>query len=184
MKVNRTTKIKKKIILFLSAGIALSAAKTITKQSLVLKEIAEEWKSINRHSLRSSLISLYESKVIGLKPKGGSYEIILLSGGKKLAALFNLENIKIKKQDRWDGLWRIALFDIPERFKKVRDAMRFHLKDMGFVEYQKSVFITPYPCEKELKFVAEFFHARKFVRLIVAKAIDKEPEFKRKWNIN
>lgn len=175
--------LKKKIILMLSAGIVLGRVKSISKQIVVLEEITQEWKTINRDSLKSSLLSLYNSKLINLKPMGNSFEIILSHEGKKIVKRLDLENIKIIKPKNWDGHWRIVLFDIPERLKKIRDAIRFHLKDMGFVEYQKSVFILPYPCEKELKFVAEFFHARKYIRLIVAKVIDNEKEFKNKFGI-
>lgn len=183
MKRYRITELKKKVVLLLATGVALSAAKTMGKQSFILHELVKEWKEINRLSLRKNLISLYESKVISLRPKGDAYEIVLSHEGKKLAARFDLEKLSIKKQKRWDGLWRIVLFDIPEPRKKARDAIRFHLKDMGLVEYQKSVFITPYPCAKELTFVAEFFQVRKYVRFIVAKAIDNEAEFKRKFKI-
>ncbi len=183
MKYQRLTSLKKKIVLLLAAGVALSAAKTMSKQSLVLSQLVDEWKNINRGTLRRSLLGLYQAKVVSLRPKGDAYEIVLSSEGKKLAARFDLENLKIKKQERWDGHWRIVLFDIPEPRKKARDAIRFHLKDMGLFEYQKSVFITPYPCTKELTFVAEFFHVRKYVRFIVAKAIDNEAEFKRKFRI-
>jgi len=175
--------VKKKALLLLAAGVALSASKSMSKQFSILQSVSNEWNAIRRESLKGSLISLYNSKLISLRPKGDAYEIVLSHEGKKLAARFDLEKLSIKKQKRWDGLWRIVLFDIPELRKKARDAIRFHLKDMGLVEYQKSVFITPYPCAKELTFVAEFFQVRKYVRFIVAKAIDNEAEFKRKFKV-
>lgn len=183
MKERRVTELKKKIVLLLAAGVALSNAKTRSKQVLILGELSMHWKEVTKDSLQKSLTSLYQSDVISLKPKGDAYEIVLSREGKKLAARFNLETLVIKRQEKWDGLWRIVLFDIPEPRKKARDAIRFHLKDMGLIEYQKSVFITPYPCQKELKFVAEFFNARKYIRFIVAKAIDNELEFKRKFEL-
>lgn len=179
----RFTDYKKKIILLLSAGVALSAAKAMGKQSMILGELVKEWKTLNRDSLSRSLLGLYRARVISLRPKGDAYQIVLSSEGKKLAERFNLDSLSVKRQEMWDGLWRIVLFDIPESRKKARDAIRFHLKDMGLVEYQKSVFITPYPCEKELTFVAEFFQARRYIRFIVARVIDNETEFKYKFKI-
>lgn len=183
MKGVRVGEVKKKALLLLAAGVALSASKSMSKQFSILQSASKEWKAIRRDSLKASLTSLYNSKLISLRPKGDAYEIILSSEGRKLAARFDLEYLKVKKQAKWDGMWRVVLFDIPEPRKKARDAIRFHLKDMGLVEYQKSVFITPYPCAKELTFVAEFFQVRKYVRFIVAKAIDNEAAFKRKFGV-
>ena len=183
MKRRRVTDLKKKIILLLSAGVALGTAKTMSKQFDILKEVSKEWRLIDRTSLHKSLISLYDSKVISLRPKGDTYEIILSGEGKRLAARFNLENLKIKKQEKWDDLWRFVMFDIPEKRKKGREALRFHLKEMGMLEYQKSIFICPYPCEKEVKFVTEFFLLRSYVKFIIAKAVSDEEKFRRKFNL-
>ena len=56
-----------------------------------------------------------------------------------------------------DGEWRIVIFDIPEKFKKAREALRMKLKELGFLELQKSVFIFPYECEDEINFIVEVF---------------------------
>jgi DNA-binding transcriptional regulator PaaX len=38
---------------------------------------------------------------------------------------------------KWDEKWRIVAFDIPEKFKTGRDALRRKLKEVGFHELQK-----------------------------------------------
>jgi phenylacetic acid degradation operon negative regulatory protein len=156
----------------------------LSKQSAVLGELSKEWKTINRDSLRRSLISLYESELISLHSRRDEFEIVLSSEGKKLAQKFDLDRLKIKKPERWDGLWRIVTFDIPEERKKAREALRFHLEDLGLLNYQKSVFIFPYPCEKELKFITEFFQVHRYVRLIIAKTVDNEKEFIKKFRLH
>lgn len=183
MNSERMGNVKKKIILLLSAGVALGMTKRINKQSAILQEVSKEWRAINRDSLRTSLISLYNSNVISLHPKGDAFEIMLSQKGKKLAIRLDLETMKIQKQNNWDGKWRIVLFDIPEKLKKVREAIRFHFRDVGLVEYQKSVLISPYPCEKKIKFISEFYHVRKHIRFIVAQALDDEKIYKKKFGI-
>lgn len=168
--------LKKKTLLLLAAGVALSAAKTMGKQWNILGELSKEWKKINRSSLKRSLISLYSAKLIDLNPKKDHYEIVLSLDGKKTAERFNLENLQIKKV-KWDGKWRVILFDVPEKLKKVRNAIRFHLNDIGLIEYQKSVYISPYPCEREVKFIAEFYQAHKFIRFMVADVVDDEERY-------
>ena len=74
----------------------------------------------------------------------------------------------------WDGRWRLVIFDVPEKLRKGRDALREKLKDLGFYELQKSVFIFPYECKNEIDFLIEFFHLRKFVRYGILEKIDND----------
>jgi DNA-binding transcriptional regulator PaaX len=38
------------------------------------------------------------------------------------------------------------MFDVPERRRKVRDTLRFLLRNAGFVRFQDSAWVYPYPC--------------------------------------
>ncbi len=175
--------VKKKIILLLSAGVVLSANKSLGKQWRIIGEVAKEWREINRMSLKRSLDSMYNSRLVSLKPKGDGFEIILSEQGKKISKRLDLENLQIPKQKNWDGKWRIVMFDIPEKIKKVREAVRFHFKSIGLVEYQKSVFIYPYPCEKEIKFIAEFYKVFPSIKFIVASATSDERKFLKEFDL-
>ena len=91
--------------------------------------------------------------------------------------------MKIKKPAKWDGEWRIVIFDIPEKFKQAREVLRIKLKELGFLELQKSVFILPYECEDEINFVIEVFLIRPFVRLIRAQSFTNEEQLRIKFNL-
>jgi len=67
---------------------------------------------------------------------------------------------------RWDGLWRVVIFDIPVHYNKARTAFRAKLKELGFVQIQKSVWVCPYPCETEILFVADFFSVRRYIEIM------------------
>ena len=49
--------------------------------------------------------------------------------------------------------------------KRIEYAMK-QLKDLGFIQFQKSVWIYPYPCEEEILFVADFYGVRKHVEIL------------------
>lgn len=104
--------------------------------------------------------------------KRGIANVILALKGKKRILKYDLDNMKIKRPSRWDGYWRIVVFDIPEDEKKARSALRIKLKDLGFYPMQKSVFVHPYDCKNEIDFVVEIFEIKPYVRFIVAKDID------------
>jgi len=96
-----------------------------------------------------------------------------VSGGWKITAkgekrLRNIavESVEINKPRRWDGKWRMIMFDLPIRFKNARNAFRWRLKDMGFFQLQRSVWVYPYPCEKEMLFVADFFGVGEHVEIL------------------
>lgn len=44
-------------------------------------------------------------------------------------------------ENKWDGEWRLVIFDVPELKRGVRDLFRRRLKDWGFKSWQKSVWI-------------------------------------------
>ena len=67
----------------------------------------------------------YNDRLIDYKEdKGGFVKIVLTKEGEKKALKFKLDEMEIKKPAKWDGEWRIVIFDIPERFKKAREALK------------------------------------------------------------
>lgn len=83
--------------------------------------------------------------------KEGEVFIRLTSrGNKKVVRDFPLITFQNRK---WDGKWRIVIFDIQEVNKTVRDNLRQKLKELGFGMLQKSVFISPHDV---LRDIAEF----------------------------
>ncbi|MEK7078269.1 MAG: hypothetical protein AAB911_01740 [Patescibacteria group bacterium] len=175
---------KKKIILLLASGVALSLAGSPKSYFKVLNSAAEEWRRINRNTLKRAIKSLYRSKLVEeLDKSNGSTTMILSERGKEQAISFNIETMQIKKPKHWDGKWRVALFDIPEKRKPAREALRATLKKLGFYEFQKSVFIYPYPCANELDYVIEFFRIRPYVRTMLVTSMDNELHLKQIFGV-
>lgn len=51
------------------------------------------------------------------------------------------------KKPRWDGRWRMVVFDIPERRRAIRTRLCSIMREIGFVRMQDSVWVYPYDCE-------------------------------------
>ena len=118
---------------------------------MVLKTLSREWKKLNHKELRDGITYLYRlGDVEKDENKNGLITLFATKKGKLKALDFKLENIKNKKE-KWDGRWRMVAFDIPEKYRKGRDSLRWKLKKIGFCEMQKSVLITPYDCEAEIR---------------------------------
>lgn len=162
-----------KILLLLLAGAALSLSASPIAYFHIIGAVAKEWERINKRALYRALKRLYQARLIDSKDNpDGTTTIELTRKGKKRAVTYQIDEIKIKPMKKWDKIWRVVLFDIPEKRKKERDALARSFKTMGFCQYQKSVFITPFECADETDFVIEFFNLRPYVRVISAHEID------------
>jgi len=170
---------KQKMLLLLLAGLSLGFTYLPHKQWRIIRGVAREWKKIDEKVLREKIRELYRSKMVEIKKNpDGSYTLILTKKGKLKALTYHFQKMKIEREN-WDGKWRIVVFDIPEKLRWGRDALRAKLKELGFYELQKSVFVFPYECQDEIEFITEFFNLRKYVRFGVLESIDNELHLKK-----
>ncbi len=175
MKAKKIGSVQKKILLLLLGGIALSATRSARKQWHIVKGIGEGLKEIDQQAIDRAVGSLVKTKLVKEKyNRDDTITLVLNDYGKERAVTFNLENIKINPPKSWDGKWRIVIFDIPYYLRKSRDSLRLLLKQMGFYTLQKSVFIHPFDCQKEIEFITEYHRANKYVRFIIADSVDNE----------
>ena len=75
------------------------------------------------------------------------------------------------------------MFDIPEDRKRGRDALARVLKNLDFYQFQKSVFIHPFECRSEVKFVAEFFQVAPFVKFAVVSEMEGDSPLRKHFEI-
>ena len=176
--------VSQKVLLILLAGAALGLTHSPTQYFRIVKEAEKEWARINRRALHNAIRKLYRAKMVDSKDnKNGSTTIFLTQNGKKKALTYKLDEISIPEMKKWDGNWRVVLFDIPEKHKKGRNALSQLLKQMGFYRFQKSVFAHPFECKNEVDFVVEFFALRSYVRFILAHHIDNELHLKHHFGL-
>ena len=170
---------KQKILLLLLAGASLSLTKSPKRYFKILRNLPKEWREIKRRRLNEIVKEFYNDRLVWFREsKEWLAEIVLTKDGETKAIRFKVDEIKIKKPAKWDGEWRVVIFDIPERFKKAREALRNKLKDLGFVKLQESVFVFPYECEDEIDFVTEVFLIRPFVRFMRVKSFTNEEKLR------
>ncbi len=180
----RKGEIQQKILLLLLGGVALGLSGNPRRFFRILGKIRKEWKDIDEQKIRRSIRALYESKLVKeVKNKDGTITLFLTKKGKKKALTYNLNEMEIKSTIRWDGKWRIVLFDIPEKIKGKREIIRAHLKRLKFFEFQKSVFIHPYDCCNEIEYLVEAYELRKYARFMVATELDNELHLRKHFEL-
>ena len=114
--------------------------------------------------------------------KGNKY--YLTSKGAIFLNKYKINSIKIDIPKKWDGIFRIIMFDIPENKKYAREALNLRLKKLGFLNLQKSVFIFPYQCKKEFEEIGEFFDVEENIIFIETKVLSAYMEFIEKFQAN
>jgi len=164
--------IKEKILLSLLFGAAFGCAITPRRQWYVAKAIGGIWDESDNYKLSGEIKKLQRLKIIKkLKKKNGVIVKGLTKKGKLKALDYYFDNLKIINK-KWDGKFRILVFDVPEKLRRGRNALRWKIKRLGFHELQKSVFVIPYECKQEIEFVADYFELNKYVHYGVLESID------------
>ena len=137
-----------------------------------------------RKKIRDTFYYLKKKGLIIIEKKNKQIYISLTKEGEKEAGKFQINKLKIEKQKKWDKKWRIIIFDIPERMRIKRDAFRGKLKEFGFYQLQKSVWIYPYPCQKEIDLLREFFNlSSRNLRVLEVKKIEEATFLKKIFGI-
>ena len=177
--------VKRKVLLLLQAGVALSFAGTLPRQFRIIEELVEEWKSINRAYLYRIIRDFEDEQLVRIEEaEDGTRTVVLSERGKKRAFSFHIHTMVIPVPEKWDGLWHAVFFDIPEALKKTRRALRGKLYELGFYHWQKSVFVHPYPCRDQIDFLATFFNVRSYVRYATLTNVTQEAELLRHFRLS
>lgn len=111
------------------------------------------------------------------------FEIRLTDTGRGVILKSSYDRLKINPPKSWDGQWRIVAFDIPNKHKVARDGFRKKLKELGFYQWQKSLFIIPFECEAELRFVVSVYSAAPYLKFIKTSYISNEEELKKYFGL-
>ncbi|HCC59598.1 MAG: hypothetical protein A2402_03400 [Candidatus Staskawiczbacteria bacterium RIFOXYC1_FULL_37_43] len=145
------------------------------------------FKGLKKYPNKKVYDTFYKLKKQGLVDfykKNNQIYISLTEKGKKKAGWMQIDALKIKKPKKWDGKWRILLFDIMETKKFHREALRGKLIELGFRLLQKSAWVIPYECKDEIGLLKSFFGlSDKEVKLVVAQSIEGEKELKERFKL-
>ncbi|MEK7519992.1 MAG: hypothetical protein AAB581_01990 [Patescibacteria group bacterium] len=176
--------VAQKVLILLFAGVTLSLTVRPDHSIRVITSAVREWQRVNQRSLREAVKRLHRLKLIDYqKDKYGVTTPVLSKDGAQVAVRYNLNHLTLSKQARWDGLWRMVLFDIPEPLKKGRNALSLKLKHLGFYQLQKSVFVYPYPCKDEIDYIVEIFGLEPHVRFAVVKELEDDRGIRNRFEL-
>lgn len=116
--------------------------------------------------IRKGLYRLRHRKLITYqRKKNKTIELHLTAKGMRYYKKLKLRTLRIPVPVRWDGKWHMILFDIPEKNRLLRDVFRNRLRQLGFFRIQKSVWVHPFECEAEVRFLAQEYNLQRHILL-------------------
>ncbi len=78
------------------------------------------------------------------------------------------------------------MYDIPTKpkvYNNAREALRAKIKEIGFVQLQKSVWVCPYECEDEILFLSESYRVTKFIEIFTVDKMLHSERLKSKFKL-
>ncbi len=173
----------KEILSILAGGAVFGLSLAIPTAPMVLAPFIIDRKKYDQSTFNRTIGRLKKQKLVEIVYEGEQTVVRITNEGRVRALRYKLSEVQVKKPKVWDGKWRIVIFDIPEKHRRMREIFRDHLKMMGFYMLQKSVWVHPYPCGSEIEFLRQVYNVGINVTYILAERIEKGEDLKAHFDL-
>lgn len=127
-----------------------------------IKEIKEETLRRTLYKLRKNGFVENKNTVWRITKKGKEY-----LKNKIASKLPHFKHSKVENKNKQKEI--VIIFDIPEIYKKSRNWLREELKELGFIQIQKSVWLGPAPLPREFIAYLNEINILQFLKFFSAK---------------
>ncbi|MFA7209050.1 MAG: hypothetical protein WC120_02070 [Parcubacteria group bacterium] len=174
--------------LMVSGGVAIAATSPYFLSRILPKIIKHaKYEVKKREKIKAFQKSFYYLKnqgMVNVEYRGKQIHINLTEEGKKKLRKYDIDALRIEKPKKWDKRWRVLIFDIVDRHKQKREALRGKIKELGLFQLQKSVWVCPYEFQKEMEILRNFFQLSKNeMKVIIASEIEDDEKIKKFFHI-
>ena len=143
----------------------------------------DEWEPFDERRLRLKIKELQKQKMIKVFQSKEGFAVKVTKKGHEKLLKYRLDDLSVKVPEKWDRKWRLVAYDIPKEKDGIRDHIRGILKEMGFLQIQKSLYIYPYDCEEVIEFVRQVYRVAEHVSLLVVGSLEEEEAYKDYFNL-
>lgn len=170
-------------LLLVSGAIAIAATSPHFLSNLL--KARQKFKKYSKKKISDTFYQLKKQGLIEVNRDNHQLYISLTPQGKRKAGWLQIDDLRIDRPQRWDKKWWLILFDISELKKMHREAFRGKIKELGFLQLQKSVWLYPFDCRAEIELLRDFFGLKEQeLRLVVADDIGGTKELKEFFKIS
>ncbi|MDP2652298.1 MAG: hypothetical protein Q8O94_04120 [bacterium] len=184
--VSRKRKKKRDIQHAVLATIAVTgfiAVAAIAGNALQLLDYLPNEKYNLKYRMKSAAVRLVAKRYAMWIERDGKKYLRLTPAGQK-ALVFEQAKVALKNQKKkWDGRWRMVVFDIPERRRRVRIRLCSFMNEVGFVRLQDSVWVYPYDCEDFIALLKAELKIGKDVLYAIADTIEYDKNIRKHFRL-
>lgn len=137
-----------------------------------------------KQQIQRAVSRLIEKDLITIVVKQGKKSLSLTKKGELILAREKEYFSVPQERKRWDKKWRLVIFDIPEKKRRIRDRVRETMRMFGFVRLQDSVWVFPYPAEDLLVLLKADLRIGKEVLYIVADEVEYDQPLQKIFHLN
>ena len=132
-------------------------------------------KKIDIYRINQELKRLQKRGLVEIiKKRNGLTTVKLTKEGKNKLTRYQIDFLEIEKPKKWDGKWRVIIFDIPVKKNSARELLRYKMKSLGFYKLQNSVFVHPFPCYDTVTFLRDYFGVRAEVEYLEVDKLESQ----------
>jgi DNA-binding transcriptional regulator PaaX len=134
--------------------------------------------------LKSAIARLHDRGLIRFEKRGEYNFVRLTAKGRQALKKYQLGEEAISKPKKWDGKWRVLIFDIKEQSRQARDKLRRELARLGFVRLQNSVWVHPYECEDIVILLKAHFRLGRSVLYLTVEKIENDAWLRKNFYVH
>jgi len=170
-------------LLLISGGIVIAASSPYFVINFL--KSYRSWNKYSQKKVSDTFSNLRKQGLIETDWKGNQIYIRLTKEGKRRAGVLQIDDLRIKKPKKWDKKWRMIIFDIAELKRTYREAFRGKIKELGFYQLQKSVWIHPFDCKNEIRLLKDFFGlSEDELRFVVVESLGGDKRLKKIFGLS
>ena len=172
----------KRVILMTVATAGILAMAMLAPNALqVLKPFLKNKKKYDlKYYLNQKAKKFVKEGLLKIKTENGKQSISLTEKGKRQLLYYRVTE---KKKQRWDGKWRVVIFDVWESTRSKRNHLRNEIRDFGFIQLQRSVWIYPYECAEFIELLKTDLSFGKNIRYLIVESLDHDEKLRKHFSL-
>lgn len=160
---------------------ALQMFRSFNIEKLLRKQ---KTRAVLKYHVNATIARLYKEGCVTLKTQRGETFISLTEKGGKRLRLYETGLAATRAREKWDGKWRVVIFDVAEDIRSARDKLRASLQNFGFVYLQRSVWVFPYECEDLISMLKTDQELWENVLYMVVEKIEGEERLRKQFRLS